>query len=224
VDVHQRVRWVIGVSDGYSPRSSDQLAAAYRRHGQEEKAGTVLVARQRRRYRGTGPTGRTRGFLQRVTVGHGYRPWPAVCWSAGLWVLGGAWFALNEPRPVDADQSPAWNPWVFAADTLLPIVDLGQDRYRQLVGASQWIAVALVAAGWILATTAAAGAARALERVRSRGRTTRTGGIGPRSRDRRSGTVSPSGCPRCGWRGGAARPGSRGGRSAHGHGGDGCRI
>jgi hypothetical protein len=165
VDVHQRVRWVIGVSDGYSPRSLDQLAAAYRRHGQEEKAETVLVARQRQRYRGTGPTGRTWGFLQRVTVGYGYRPWLAVCWLAGLWVLGGAWFALNEPRPVDADQSPAWNPWIFAADTLLPIVDLGQDRYWQLAGASQWIAVALVAAGWILATTAAAGAARALKRV-----------------------------------------------------------
>lgn len=44
-------------------------------------------------------------------------------------------------------------------------MNLGQDGYWRLAGASQWIAGAHVAAGWILATTAAAGAARILRRV-----------------------------------------------------------
>jgi hypothetical protein len=35
----------------------------------------------------------------------------------------------------------------------------------RLTGASQWIGSGLVVAGWILATTAAAGAARVLKRV-----------------------------------------------------------
>jgi hypothetical protein len=48
---------------------------------------------------------------------------------------------------------------------LLPIVNLGQDGYRQLEGASERIGSGLVAAGWILATTAAAGAARVLKRT-----------------------------------------------------------
>jgi hypothetical protein len=98
-------------------------------------------------------------------VGYGHRPWPALCWSVGRWLLGSAWFRFHQPVPVDADQEPAGNPWLFTADTPLPIVDLGQGRYGRLVGASQWIAGALAAAGWILATTAAAGTARILERV-----------------------------------------------------------
>lgn len=63
------------------------------------------------------------------------------------------------------DESPVWNPWLLAADLLLPIIDLGQDNRWQFTGASQWIASALIAVGWILASTAAAGAARVLKRV-----------------------------------------------------------
>jgi hypothetical protein len=69
------------------------------------------------------------------------------------------------PPPVDNGQDPIFNAWIFAADTLLPIVNLGQDGYWKLEGASQWIATALDVVGWILATTAAAGAARILKRV-----------------------------------------------------------
>lgn len=165
IDVHKRLQWIEQVSVGYSPSSYDQLASAYRRGGHEERSELVQISRQRRRYAEAGRTAKIWGVLQRWTVGYGYRPWLAVCWLVGLWILGGTWFAFAEPVPIDADQNPAWNPWIFAADTLLPIVDLGQDGYWRWAGASQWIASALVAAGWILATTAAAGAARILKRV-----------------------------------------------------------
>lgn len=164
-DARRRLDWILRVSDGYSPASYDQLAAAYQRAGLDEMAELVLIDRQHRRYAAAGRTARIWGALQRFTVGYGYRPWLAVCWLIGLWALGTGWFLFHQPVPIDADQDPAWNPWLFAADTLLPIVDLGQDGYWRLVGASQWIAGALVAAGWILATTAAAGAARILKRV-----------------------------------------------------------
>jgi hypothetical protein len=49
-------------------------------------------------------------------------------------------------------------------DLLLPIIDLGQDNMWRMVGPSQWIADVLIAAGWILATTVAAGATRLLKR------------------------------------------------------------
>lgn len=165
VDLRTRLGWIVGVSDGYAPQAFDVLAAAYRRSGQEERAEQVLIARQRERYRTAGPAARVWGTLQRVTVGYGYRPLLAVAWLAGVWLLGGTWFAFHQPAPVDGGQNPVWNPWIFAADTLLPIVNLGQDGYWRLEGPSQWIAVGLVAAGWILATTAAAGAARVLKRV-----------------------------------------------------------
>lgn len=165
IDVRTRLRWIEQVADDYAPAPYEKLAAAYRRSGDEEQAQAVLFARQRRRYAATGPVERVWGQLQRVTVGYGYRPWLAVCWLVLFAVLGGIWFATHVPLPVDDGQHPVFNPWLFAADTLLPIVDLGQDGYWQLAGASQWIASGLVAVGWILATTAAAGAARVLKRV-----------------------------------------------------------
>lgn len=165
VDVRKRLRWIVRVSDGYSPAYYDELATAYRRGGRDEMAESVLIAKQHRRYAAAGRAARIWGALQRFTVGYGYRPWLAVCWLIGLWVLGSGWFLFHQPGPIDAGQNPVWNPWLFAADTLLPIVNLGQDGYWRLTGASQWIAGGLVAAGWILATTAAAGAARILKRV-----------------------------------------------------------
>ncbi len=165
IDVRTRLGWLERVMPDYAPGPYDQLAAAYRRSGDEERSERVLVARQRRRYAEAGPAGRIWGSLQRWTVGYGYRPWFAVCWLVGLAALGGAWFAGHPPVPVDDGQHPVFNPWIFAADTLLPIVNLGQDGYWRLDGLSQWIAGGLVAAGWILATTAAAGAARTLKRI-----------------------------------------------------------
>ena len=89
----------------------------------------------------------------------------AVCWLLLAWLLGTAWFAFHIPAPVDDGQHPVFNAWIFAADSLLPIVNLGQEGYWRLTGASQWISSGLVVAGWILATTAAAGAARVLKRA-----------------------------------------------------------
>jgi hypothetical protein len=143
----------------------EQLAAAYRRAGDEEQAQRVVMARHQRRYAEADVVERLWGGLQQWTVGFGYRPWLAVCWLVAFAVLGGVWFATHPPVPVDAGQNPAFNPWLFSADTLLPIVNLGQDGYWRLEGASQWIGSGLVAAGWILATTAAAGAARVLKRT-----------------------------------------------------------
>ena len=165
VDVRTRLGWLEQVMPDYTPGPYEQLAAAYRRAGDEEQAQRVLMARHQRRYAESDVVERIWGALQRWTVGFGYRPWLAVCWLVLFAVLGGAWFAANPPVPVDDGQNPAFNPWLFAADTLLPIVNLGQDGYWRLDGASQWISSGLVAAGWILATTAAAGAARILKRV-----------------------------------------------------------
>ncbi|MFI6124547.1 hypothetical protein ACIBCU_33190 [Streptomyces sp. NPDC051064] len=49
-------------------------------------------------------------------------------------------------------------------DLLLPLVDLGQERDFNPEGGAQRLSYLLVAAGWVLATTVAAGIARALSR------------------------------------------------------------
>jgi hypothetical protein len=53
---------------------------------------------------------------------------------------------------------------MYTVDLLLPIVDLGQERAFNPEGLHQWFSYLLVAAGWILATTIAAGAARTIGR------------------------------------------------------------
>jgi hypothetical protein len=50
---------------------------------------------------------------------------------------------------------------IYTLDLLLPIIDLGQERAFQPVG---WLAYVLILAGWLLATTIAAGLTRSLRR------------------------------------------------------------
>jgi hypothetical protein len=165
VDVLTRLAWIRRVMPTYTPGPYDQLAAAYQRAGNEELAQKVLMERQRRRYAEARSVQRLWGWLQRWTVGFGYRPWLAVAWLVLFAMLGGTWFSFNPPQPVDDGQHPVFNAWIFAADTLLPIINLGQDGFWRLDGPSQWISTVLIALGWILATTAAAGAARVLKRI-----------------------------------------------------------
>ena len=80
IDVRTRLRWLEQVMPDYAPGPYEQLAAAYRRAGDEEHAQQVVIARHRRRYAEADPVERVWGALQRWTVGFGYRPWLAVFW------------------------------------------------------------------------------------------------------------------------------------------------
>ncbi len=62
------------------------------------------------------------------------------------------------------DDHLVWNPFLFTLDLLVPIVDFGNKNRWALPGVSQWFAASLIAAGWILATTVAAGLTRLLRR------------------------------------------------------------
>lgn len=159
----RRLECSLGVGQ-YLPGPYEQLAGAYRGDGREEEAERVLMARQRRRYASLGPAGQVWGQLQRHTVGFGYRPWLAVAWLALFWLLGGLWFSTHQLSRIDTGQLPVWNPWLYAADMLVPIVNLGEKGYWRADGASQWITSGLVVVGWVLATTAARGVARVLKR------------------------------------------------------------
>ncbi|MGH3758705.1 hypothetical protein [Actinophytocola sp.] len=156
----------------YRPGPYDQFAAMLRASGNEEHASTVLIAKQRWRYhslaegyRVLGPAVRTWSWLQRYVVGYGYKPMRALLSLALLLVLGAIWFATQPaPTVVNADDHLAWNPYLFTIDQLVPIVDFGFKNRWQVHGASQWVTAGLIASGWILATTVAAGLARMLRR------------------------------------------------------------
>jgi hypothetical protein len=171
--VRKRLRWMRGAMQGqYSPGPYDQLAAVFRASGNEEHASTVLIEKHRWRYvamsdgfRVLGPGVRMWSWLQRSTVGYGYRPTRALVWLLMCLVLGSLWFGLH-PRPseINDGDSLIWNPVLYTLDLLVPIIDFGNKNRWQAPGTSQWIASALIATGWMLATTAAAGLTRMLRR------------------------------------------------------------
>ena len=53
---------------------------------------------------------------------------------------------------------------IYTLDLLLPVVDLGQKHAYNPVGIEQWLSYLLIAVGWILASTIAAGVARIIAR------------------------------------------------------------
>src|SRR6266542_4929389 len=63
-----------------------------------------------------------------AVIGHGYRPWLAGIWAVGIVAAFALvvwhWSAMFAPEKQSVTGSP--QPIAYSADTLLPIVDLGQ--------------------------------------------------------------------------------------------------
>ncbi|MFK0189593.1 oxidoreductase [Kitasatospora sp. NPDC090308] len=160
--LERRIAWVDSGRE-FRPEAYEQLAAALRRDGADEDARAVLHAKQRRRRHTLPLPGRIWGHLQDAAVGYGYRPGRAAAWLVLAWALGTAYFAGHEPAPLKADEKVVWNPALYAAGKVLPLIDLGQNGWNP-DRAGQWVATALVLTGWVLATTAVAGVTRLLQR------------------------------------------------------------
>lgn len=149
---------------GYLPHSYEQLAAAYRTAGDEAAARTVQLAKLRRHRRTLPPYARIWGHLQDVTVGYGFRPMRAAGWLCVLLLTGALAFGLHHPRPLKSDEAPDFNPVFYTLDLLLPIIGFGQESAFAPDGGHQWLSYLLVATGWVLVTTVAAGITRSLSR------------------------------------------------------------
>ncbi|MFF0643753.1 oxidoreductase [Streptomyces tendae] len=160
----ERVRWIRRTTDGYLPQPYEQLAAAYRRLGHEDEARTVLLAKQRHR-RATLPAHlRLWGHAQDLSVGYGYRPLRAGLWLLALLACGSLYFALHTPAPLDPGKAPPFNAVFYTLDLLVPIITFGQENAFAPHDTGQWLSYALIASGWILATTVTAGISRAVNR------------------------------------------------------------
>ena len=159
-----RLRWLARDPRGHQPQPYEQLAAHYNASGQPAQAVSVLYARERSQRRALAPLARAWSRLQDLAVGYGYQPWRALVWLAVLLGAGSAVFALAPPPPLQAGVAPHFNAFVYTLDLLLPVVDLGQKHAFNPAGLEQWLSYVLIASGWILVTTIAAGAARVLSR------------------------------------------------------------
>jgi hypothetical protein len=186
--IDERIELLHNALDGYRPGPYDQLAATLRASGNEEHASTVSFKKQQFRYDALakgfkffGPGVKLWSWLQRSMVGYGYRPVRALGWLLMLLLIGSLWFWLRTDPCVDAphglyavngprcainqqDTGMQWNPVLYTADLLVPIVDFGNKSRWFMQGADKWVASGITAMGWVLATTIAAGVSRMLRR------------------------------------------------------------
>ncbi|MFJ5303685.1 membrane-associated oxidoreductase [Streptomyces sp. NPDC088350] len=150
--------------DGYVPHAYEQLAAAYRRIGDDAAARHVQLAKQRR-LRGTRPWyGRIWGYVQDATVGYGFRPLRACAWLLSLLAIGSLVYGLHHPHALKASEAPHFNPVFYTLDLLLPVISFGQEEAFAPDGWYQYLAYALIITGWILATTVVTGVTRSVSR------------------------------------------------------------
>ena len=160
----QRVQWLRRDADGYVPQNYETLAAMYRGLGDDASARHVLLAKERERRAQLPWYGRAWSWLQEVTVGYGYRPLRATAWLAVFLALGTLVFGLHHPPPFQGAAHPTFNPFIYAVDLLVPLVNLGMRNSYDPQGPQRWLAYLLIAAGWIFVTTIAAGILRVLRR------------------------------------------------------------
>ncbi|MGY1435080.1 oxidoreductase [Streptomyces reniochalinae] len=163
-NVRERLQWINAATAEYAPEPYEQLAAMYRNGGEDTNARIVLLAKQRRRRETLPLPGKVWGVLQDWTVAYGYRPAQAALWMAVLWLTGALLFEAHRPPALKDGEAPHWNATLYALDLLLPVISFGQDTAWDPAGGYQWIAAVMVLAGWVLATTVAAGATRLLRR------------------------------------------------------------
>jgi hypothetical protein len=160
----ERVRWLRRDSDGYVPQNYETLAAMYRNLGNDDDARVVLLSGERARRAQLPWHGRAWSWLQEITDGYGYRPLRAAGWLAVFLGLGTLVFGLHHPPPLAGAPHPAFNPFIYTVDLLIPLVNLGMRNTYAPQGMQSWLAYFLIAAGWIFVTTIAAGILRVLRR------------------------------------------------------------
>ncbi|MFI6739133.1 hypothetical protein ACIBI9_39945 [Nonomuraea sp. NPDC050451] len=167
--VRERLAWLVAGTPHAEPGPYNQLAICLRAAGLEREASQVLREKLRR-------TARTRGRiwqvwgLQDITVCYGYQPGRAVAGVLGLLLAGTLFFsrATCGPAtglcPIKADEHPVWDSFMYCLDLLIPLISLGHDTAWDPTGWSKAVSLVLIVAGWVLVTTVAAAAARALTR------------------------------------------------------------
>jgi hypothetical protein len=158
-----RLEWLSRMPQ-YRDQPYRQLAAYYRRLGNDDQARTVLLARQRRRRPQQPRWARWWGWLQDILVGYGYAPGRALAWLAAAFAAGTLYFSGHHPPPVDAAAHPTFNAALYSFNLLVPIPGIGDTTTWNPGGTELYLAVTMRVLGWLLAITIVAAITRALGR------------------------------------------------------------
>lgn len=135
--VRKRLTWLRRDPDGYLPHSYEQLANAYRRSGREEEARRTAITKQWHRRTVLNPANKLWNWVLYLTVGYGYRTLQAGLWLLALLAVGTLMFDHAYPAHMVATKqsAPSFNGIAYAADVLIPIINLGEQDAWQPRGA-----------------------------------------------------------------------------------------
>jgi hypothetical protein len=162
----ERLKWLgRQPPNEFRPGVYEHLVGVFRRAGHADDARTIAI---RKREASLDQSWKRIWKLPlRLVFGHGYLPWRALGWAAGLVLAGAIVFGSAAragsigPAPgitAAAEQAYPFQPLVYSIDTLLPVIDLQQEKYwaaKPLTPMGSWIRVYLwvhMALGWILIT------------------------------------------------------------------------
>jgi hypothetical protein len=153
-DCTARLAWLNRAQEGYVPGAYDQLAAVYRRAGDDASAKQTMIAKYRRRREALGPLGRAANIAFETSIGYGYRTSRAIAALLAIVLVGWPVFALAYPAHMVAtrptNELPAFHGLLYSLDAVLPVVSLGQEAAWTPHGAIQaWYAFSILS-GWLL--------------------------------------------------------------------------
>jgi hypothetical protein len=182
VTVKQREQWLGrametsrrkpgGDHDGYVPQPYEQLAAAYRRAGDDRAAQKIQLAKYRQRNRVIGWRrwySKLWNIIQDVVIGYGYQPLRAFLWLIGLLVAGIVLFRyVSTPYSITSGHRTFTlsDSVGYTIDLLLPTSALQERQvWQSSDGLGEVAAASLVVFGYLLTATVFAAFARVLQR------------------------------------------------------------
>ncbi|HEX2096455.1 MAG TPA: hypothetical protein VHF50_03710 [Solirubrobacterales bacterium] len=168
LDAASRLRWIApSQAERHFPGVYAELAEAFRRVGHRGDARKVGIANERRARQDLprlSPRKLWHDFLW-LTVGYGYRNWLALFWVLGVIALGAALFALNEGSFIrTSSDAPPLEPVLYAIDTAVPVLQLGQTRTLAATDCMAWVEMGVALAGYALVAAVVAAAAGVFNR------------------------------------------------------------
>jgi len=152
---------------GYTPRPYEQLARTLREQGEARKAQDVLIARTDDAVRGRPRAVRLGALVLKLAVGYGYRPLRVLVPIAFMLLVG--WFVFSYGHEHDsfapgARVHPPFHPLAYSLDSLVPFIDLGQEKAWTISTAEAgWLATYYwihVCMGWLLSSFVVLGVTR----------------------------------------------------------------
>ncbi len=149
--IKSRLEWIRRSQPGvYTPQPYEQLAKVLKESGFEKDAQDVLIAKNDS-YVKHAPVSRgakIRRWVFGRLLGYGYRPWQAVSWLLGFWLVGLVLFQFGRQmdvmlptqdkdltidttsgRYIISDAYPKFVAPIYALDAFIPLINLHQVTY-----------------------------------------------------------------------------------------------